>query len=150
MKTLPYRGFPGSRISSAARLKEPHSETASVLYYIHVLGDHMEAEKCMQLGYLVPLVRPNDQENPGIIPELQKHLSVLFDSQQSSFTYYTLMGELDNLNVRASSLISSAGGINTDEKFAQFHACAADLRNTLSLYLPMLLMNESFFSDHFK
>lgn len=110
----------------------------------------MKAEKYTQLSYLAPLVRPNDQENPGIIPELQKHLRVLFASQQSSFTYKTLMGELDNLNIKAAGLISSAGGINTDEKFAQYHACAAALKETLSLYLPRLLLNEPFFRNHFK
>ena len=121
-----------------------------LLYYIHVLGDHIEAKKYVDLAYIAPLIRPNDKENPGIIPELQKHLGVLFTSQQSSFTYLALLGELDNLNAKASKLISSTGGINTDEKFKQYHDCAVDLRETLSLYLPKLLMNEQFFSTHFK
>ena len=117
----------------------------ALLYYIHILGDHIDTEKYGQLCYIAPLARPNDEENPGIIPELQKHLGILFASQQSSFTYQALMGELDNLNARASNLLSSTGGINTDEKFTQYHKCAVDLRETLALYLPTLLEDEPFF-----
>lgn len=122
----------------------------ALLYYIHILGDHIEAKKYRDLDYIAPLVRPNDKENPGLIPELQKHLEILFASQQSSFSYLALMGELDNLNAKASKLISSTGGINTDEKFRQYHDCATALRETLSFYLPKLLKKEPFFSSHFK
>ena len=122
----------------------------ALLYYIHILGDHIEAEKYTQLAYIIPLVRPNDKENSGLIPELQKHLSIMLESQQASFTYYALMGELDNLKAKAARLISSTGGINTDEKFKQYHDCAEKLKDTLTFYLPDLLMNESFFSDSFK
>ena len=122
----------------------------ALLYYIHVLGDHIEAKKYADLAYIAPLVRLNDKENPGLIPELQKHLEILFASQKSSFTYFALMGELDNLNAKASKLVSFTGDINTDEKFKQYHDCATDLKEMLSLYLPTLLINEPFFSTHFK
>lgn len=122
----------------------------ALLYYIHVLGDHIEAEKYTQLDYIIPLVLPNDKGNSGLIPELQKHLSIMLESQQTSFTYYALMGELDNLNAKAAILISSTGGINTEEKFEQYHDCAVKLEDALSFYLPDLLMNESFFSCGFK
>lgn len=122
----------------------------ALLYYVHILGDHIAAEKYTQLADIAPLVRPNDKENPGLIPELQKYLDILFSSQHSSYTYYALMGELDALNAKAEKLVSSTGGINTDEKFSQYHQLAEDLKELLSYYLHTLLMNEPFFADHFK
>lgn len=130
--------------------EEQINSFCALLYYIHILGDHLEAKKYTQLAYIIPLVRSNDKENSGLIPELQKHLSIMLESQQTSFTYYALMGELDNLNAKAASLISSTGGINTEEKFEQYHDCAVKLEDALSFYLPDLLMNESFFFCGFK
>lgn len=122
----------------------------ALLYYVHILGDHIAAEKYTQLAYIAPLARPSGNQDPGIIPELQEHLSNLFSSQHSSYTYYALMGELDALNAKAEKLVSSTGGINTDEKFSQYHQLAEDLKELLSYYLHTLLMNEPFFADHFK
>ncbi len=122
----------------------------ALLYYVHILGDHIAAEKYTQLADIAPLVRPNDKENPGLIPELQKYLDILFASQQSSYTYGALKGELDALNAKAEKLVSSTGGINTDEKFGQYHQLAEDIIDILSHYLHTLLMNEPFFADHFK
>lgn len=151
-ESKPLSWFPwlSDKLYDTTQSTKQRDSFCALLYYIHVLGDHIEAKKYADLAYIAPLVRPNDKGNPGLIPELQKHLEILFASQQSSFTYLALMVELDNLNAKASKLVFSTGGINTDEKFKQYHDCATDLRETLSLYLPKLLKNEPFFSAHFK
>lgn len=120
-----------------------------LLYYTHVIGDHLEAAKYQDLAYVAPLVRPNDRDNPGVIPELMSCFEVLFEAQSGSYTYIALTQELDNLRSRSAKLLQSTGGINTDEKFAAYHQCVEDLLTTLKDYVPKLLENEEFFSDTF-
>ena len=120
-----------------------------LLYYTHILGDHIEAKKYQDLAYIAPLVRPNDRDNPGIIPELMSSFETLFEPQSGSFTYIGFMQELDSLRSRSETLLQSTGGVNTDEKFTEYHRCAEDLLSTLEQYVPGLLQKESFFHDTF-
>ncbi len=120
-----------------------------LLYYTHVIGDHLAAKKYQDLAYVAPLVRPNDRDNPGVIPELMSCFEVLFESQSGSYTYITLMQEMDNLRSRSAKLEQSTGGINTDEMFTEYHQCVIDLLTTLKDYVPKLLENEEFFRDTF-
>ena len=121
-----------------------------LLYYIHVLGDHLQAEKFTDLAYISPLVRPNNKDNPGLIPEVLLCMKDLFSSQINSYAYISLKQELENIQDRSEVLINSSGGINTEEKFTGYHQCADDVLNVLSQYIPQLLDNETFFHDAFK
>lgn len=139
-----------------------------LLYYTHVLGDHLEAgeekkvgkgetgEKTLQeklngIAYIAPLVRPNDNENPGVIPDLITYLDILFEEQKetSKHTYDAMIQELKNLEAQSRSLVGSTGGVNTEEKFAEYNNCAKELRDVLGTYVPMLLKKETYFKDIF-
>ena len=148
----PLSWFPwlSEKVYSTPELRKQRDSFCALLYYVHILGDHIEAEKYTQLAYVAPLTQVHDAQNPGIIPDIEQHLSVVFASQKASFTYAALMGELDNLKLKAEKLDSSTGGVNTPEKFEKYHQCAEELLKTLSAYVPQLLKNEPFFSNHFK
>lgn len=120
-----------------------------LIYYVHIIGDHLEAEKYDALGYVAPLTNMNDRDNPGVIPDLIKYLEILFEEQKGSYTYSDFMQEMEVLQDRSDKLTGSTGGVNTEEKFEEYHKCANDLREVLSIYVPILLKNESYFYDVF-
>ena len=120
-----------------------------LLYYIHILGDHLEAERNTALAYVCPLTRPEDRDNPGVIPDLLAYFPILFASQKNTHTYSLFIQELESINARSDSLVQSEGGINTDEEFSAYHKCAEDLRDLLADYLPSLLKKEPFFRNTF-
>ena len=128
--------------------KEQCEAFCVLIYYIHVLGDHMEASKHTALAYVAPLTSVDDR-NPGVIPELLKYFPVLFESQKSSRKYKSFIMELNLLQERSKKLTGSTGGVNTEEKFREYHQCAVDLYNTLSKYVPDLLKKEDFFYKSF-
>ena len=139
-----------------------------LLYYVHVLGDHIEAgedkkigkgetrektlqEKTTGIAYIAPLVRPNDNANPGVIPDLITYLEILFEDQKatSKHTYEAMMQELKKLEDQSRALVGFTGGVNTEEKFTEYNNCAKELREVLGTYVPMLLRKEAYFSDIF-
>lgn len=137
-----------------------------LLYYTHVLGDHLEAgeekdlgsgktrpktlkEKTTGLAYIAPLAHTNDTANPGVIPDLIKYCGILFEDQASTRTYSSLVQELQKLEEQSGAIYGSTGGVNTEEKFDEYNQCAKELRNVLGMYIPMLLRNESFYVDTF-
>ena len=125
-------------------------ESFSVLLYcVHIIGDHLEAEKYSALAYVNPLTRPNDRDNPGVVPDLIICCSRLFEAQKNTYTYKAFLQELTGIQQRSDSLIRTPGGINTDEKFSEYHKCAEDLLETLAAYIPRLLRSEVFFSNTF-
>ncbi len=56
------------------------------------------------------------RDKEDIIHELQKHFKVLFVDQQNTNKYRYLNNALKRYNTKLSKLVTSTGGINTDEK----------------------------------
>ena len=133
--------------------KDEHEEQiesmAVFIYCVHVLGDHLEAEKYNALGFVDPLTRPNDSDNPGLIPDITDALKVLFQEQQDSYTYSALIQQLNSLENTSNRLVGDKGGVDTDEEFEEYHQCAEDLLEALAAYVPILLKKESYFHDVF-
>ena len=127
-----------------------------LLYNIHIIGDHIEATQYKNVDSVVsPLVRRNDSENPGVIPEIKRCIQVLFEKQKGTRSYQALMQELDDLINQCEELMKN-GGISdivkngeVESEFQRYHQCAIDLRNVLGEYVPFLLNNEDFFHDAF-
>lgn len=120
-----------------------------MVYCIHILGDHTVGDKPGKLAFLLPLARPHDELNPGIIPELKDCLQILFADQNDGWTYMALMNELDIDRMKAEELYSSDGGIYTEEKCAANIENAKELLCKLGEYIPKLLRNEEFFAQVF-
>ena len=50
---------------------------------------------------------------------------------------------------KSERIYESEGGVNTDQKFEDYNACAKELLNVLGEYVPELLKKEIFFSNTF-
>ena len=121
---------------------------AVLVYYVHILGDHIAADKPAALAYVAPLSNSHDRDNPGIIPDLIKYLPILFEGQTDSEQYKSMMQDLEQLSVVADRLYNGTGGVR-EEQFPEYHQCASDLLETLKIYIPDLLKKESFFHTTF-
>lgn len=135
--------------SDSTNLNAQCESFCELLYYIHIIGDHIEADKYTALAYVDPLTELNDRDNPGIIPDLIQCCDILFKDQSNTYTYKEFRQELEELRDRSDKLTSSKGGVNTEAKFEEYHRCAEDLLETLSAYIPKLLQKEVFFSNAF-
>lgn len=116
---------------------------AALIYYVHLIGDHIENKKIKAEGYEMNLGGTRDGIN--IIIELKHHLEILFADQKSKGTYSSLMNSLDDLNDRMLSLNSQTGGI----QYQDYHKCAEDLLKILKSHVWYLLKNEEFFKKVF-
>lgn len=154
----------GEEVESRAHSREQCEAFSMLLYYVHVLGDHIHAgdddrnakdgsltfkQKLTGLAYIDALTRPNDRDNPGIIPDLRSSLATLFAVQEQSRTYKSLMNKLDEYEAVSDELVNSRGGVDTEGEFAQYNKCANDLLDTLAEYVPKLLEKEEFFKNSF-
>ena len=121
----------------------------AMVYYIHILGDHIEGDVPDKLQYLEPLIQYTSFTVPGIIPELKEYLQVVFLSQKSSWTFSALQMELTELTLEAERNCGTWGKVDTIERCQENQEYAKRFLVILSKYLPVLLKNESFFHDMF-
>ena len=123
---------------------------AALLYYVHVLGDHLADKELNSREELrIPFAGHLGRDKYDIIQELLPHFDVLFEQQKNGFQYSAFVNELKSINERVSALESSEGGINTQEKFVQRQEYAQKLLEVLGDYVPNLLKKEDYFSRVF-
>lgn len=122
---------------------------SAMVYYIHILGDHIEGDVPEKLTDLEPLVQYASMSTPGILVELREQLQIVFASQRNSWTYAALIEDLTHLSLQIEKSCGGWSAVDTAEKCALNQQYASALLETLSSYLPILLRNESFFSTHF-
>ena len=111
-------------------------------------GDNELADMLHDSANVLPFAVNNPSDtNPDLIYEMNKHLEVLFEDQKNSSNYTTMMGDINSIAYEARSL----GKL--DEKPAQTYVkmkeCEFKYFQTLKMYVPLLLKNESFFSSVF-
>ena len=128
-----------------------------LIYYIHILGDCYEDDNYYKAngsnnGFKIPLGRKtpgNTIEDTSIIEELIKIMPDLFADQQSTWMYSTFMKELAARRNEIRALYGKTGGINSTERYEEYHKQAKKLMDVLELYVPRLLQNEKYFSKVF-
>ena len=121
-----------------------------LIYYIHILGDHMDdesLEKRKQNGGKMDAGGRTDKYD--VIHELLKCFEVLFADQTHTHKYSKLTSTLERYNSKFAKIVRREGGINTDEEFKLHQKYVKDLMKVLTLYLPEMLKEETFFSDVF-
>lgn len=120
----------------------------AMMYYIHILGDHMDDSSYMvKNGLKMDVGGRTDKED--IIHELLKHIEILFADQKHTHKYRSLTGALERYNSRLAKIVRSEGGINTDEKFQKKQEYTEGLMDLLTMYIPEMLKAEKFFYDVF-
>ncbi len=131
-----------------------HGDTAKaeafceLIYYVHILGDHMADESWkIQNGLKMQVGGRADKYD--VIHELLDCFEVLFADQSHTLKYQKLTTKLENYNSKFSKLDRSEGGINTDEKFELHQKYVKKLMNVLTHNLPEMLKEEDFFREVF-
>lgn len=120
----------------------------ALIYYIHILGDHMDdTSYLIKNGLKMDVGGRIDKED--IIHELLKHIKIVFADQKHTHKYRSLTGALERYNSRLAKIVRSEGGINTDEKFEQKQEYTKNLKELLTMYIPEMLKEEAFFSEIF-
>ena len=142
-----------SWIPGAADALYPPSEQCeafcAMVYYIHILGDHIEGDASKNLEYLEP-IQYVDAFTSGIITELKEQLQIVFMAQKRSWSYAGLMEALTTLEIESAEEYKTWGKLDTKEKCDINKEYAKEILRILSAYLPTLLKGEPFFSSHFK
>ena len=147
--SIPFIPWVSNIISSLTGPSEQCDAFCALVYYVHILGDHLEGDKPDKLDALEPLDQYESLSSPGIIPELQEYLQVLFANQKTSWSFISLMQDLDTLGRKAEKVYYSPGGINTEEKCKTNMENAKELLKVLGREVPKLLKNEDFFIETF-
>ncbi len=134
-----------------------------LVYYVHILGDCYEDMNFFQAngsnnGFKIPLGREHPNESSDyskriqdtcIIDELLHLMPDLFSEQKGSSDYKELMEKLRERTEEIRALYSKTGGINSDERYQEYHDQVDKLMEVLLQYIHKLLIKEEFFSKAF-
>ncbi len=122
---------------------------SAIIYYVHILGDHIEKEDYQVSDLTIPLAREHaDENNLDVFYEIKLHSEVLFEAQKETFTYTSFMQDLEELADTARSISGSKGGVSADN-YADYHQCAIELMETMIRYVPLLLEDVEYFKSEF-
>ena len=124
---------------------------AALLYYAHILGDHIGDSRSSYMDRIPISPRPDyrnnrsgeNSNNPTIYTELLYHLPRLFREQTNSPDYQLLYNWL-NQNENKNRQFPTGTSI-TDEEYADLQRFAQETLDKLIIYVPRLLQNEAFF-----
>ena len=121
---------------------------AGLIYYTHIIGDHM-ATKYENVALDLQMIPLANRHDENIIDDLEDIFKVLFKDQKSTNEYKALLRGLNDIRENAADLVHSTGGLNTEEKYTDYQQCAKDLMELMINNVPELLKNEDFFSKVF-
>ncbi|MBR4457938.1 MAG: hypothetical protein IKS31_03155 [Clostridia bacterium] len=128
--------------------KQLQDSIAAVIYYIHILGDHIAETDYQKMNQnLIGVGGRNDSFD--ILHQLIIHFDVLFTSPTVASRYSNLRAQLRLMNSDFSTLINRDGGVNTQEKQRQYRTMAEKLMNILINQVPPLLQEEEWFKKVF-
>lgn len=116
---------------------------AKLIYYIHILGDHIADSYDNRLN-VIQLAKLSRDE-AGHLQELRKCLGVLLFDQRTSWKYCRLIVSLDAIRVKAHLL----GEDDSEDKQKKVQQYAQEALDLLFNYLPALLKNEPYFNSVF-
>lgn len=121
-----------------------------ILYNIHILDDHSADKSYMvssKNGLKIAVGGRTDEID--IIHQLIEDVSIVFEGQKNTHKYRSLTARLNLLNFKFSKIVSSEGGVNSEEKFVKHQKYVDETKKLLTLYLPEMLKDEPFFNEAF-
>ena len=126
----------------------------ALLYYVHVLGDHMSDSKAKGNTLIISLVEPGASrrtppQNEDIFLELGYYLPILFSDKTDDRTYTRMMGKLDTLRKKAVKTARETNIFTSEGSMEIYYDYVDELFDILSTYIPRLLEREPFFSRVF-
>ena len=114
----------------------------------YITGDNYLVDTTLANKTIIPFAVYNPSgSNTDLIFEMSKHLSILFDDQVNSFTYKSLVGEI---NAVASEARNIVGRDNNAKQYLSMKPLQYKYLEILKTYVPLLLMNEDFYKTAYK
>ena len=89
-----------------------------------------------------------DESNPDLIFEMNKHLSIIFEDQQSSSTFSSMMDEIKSIANEARAL-EKDNIDNSAQCYVKMKSYHYKYLEVLKSYVPLLLKKEDFFKSAF-
>ena len=120
----------------------------ALIYYVHIIGDHIDNETYHRSYQEIPLVK--GAGNSGIIEDLLKYSPILFKNQvEDNRTYASYITRLNDLKSEIDDIYYYPSDLEDDDVYAQYHECAEKLMECLQDYVPLLIAKEPFFRKVF-
>lgn len=141
--------FDLKKLSSITGYSDTCNSLCGIIYYVHILGDHIEADNYNKISLLIDLAGHSGTDKNDIITALREYIRILFKDQENASDYKDLMKGLDRIEKNAGKLVRSVGGVNTEEEFQEYHQYAEELLALLEEHIPVLLKQEEFFKTVF-
>lgn len=111
-------------------------------------GNNEESYVTLGTENILPFARKGaSDDSPDLIFEMNKHLEILFEDQKSKGLYNEMMNKTNSLAIDA----RSKSGANDYKSYLAMKEYEYTYFNEiLKIYVPQLLMEETFFSSVFK
>ncbi len=119
----------------------------AILYYTHILGDRIADDKYYPNYVIMEVGGRKDKQD--ICNELLNHIEILFSDQKGTHKYTRIRSKINGYNSRIAKLSLSSISQLTDEQFDEYKECSEGVLKTLTLYVPAMLKEESFFANVF-
>ena len=117
---------------------------AALIYYVHVLGDHMDEADYKKMNSTMILVGGR-HDGYDLIHELLAHFDVLFTAKAGQARHDALRARMLALDGAFSELVNSPGGVNSPEKQMAHQILSGALMAQLIEHVPALLREEAYF-----
>ena len=120
----------------------------ALIYYVHVIGDHISNEKFHSNYEEAPLVKGDS--NIGIIDDLLYYSPILFNhTGKGNPTYDSFITKLEDLLSDVNDIYYTHDDLNNPDVYEQYHKYAEELMQCLEDYVPLLIKKEPFFQKVF-
>lgn len=130
------------------RYNEQCDAFGALIYYVHVIGDHISNEKYHSNYEEIPLVK--GAGDYGIIEELLKYSPILFkDIKDGNETYDAYIAELTDLKADIDDIYDNQSDLSDPQVYEQYNEYAEELMQCLEDYVPLLIKREPFFQKVF-
>ena len=115
----------------------------------YTTGDNEVSDNTLKDKGILPFaVSDPNENNPDLIFEMNKHISILFEDQKNSNTYITMTNKLAAIASDARSVGESNDSATL--KYIKLKKCQYDYVYILKNYIPKLLAKEEFFNSTFR
>lgn len=129
--------------------KKEADSFGALIYYIHVLGDHIADQEIKSAEDKIEFVGRLTKYD--IVHELPYHFSILFKKQKKSPAYQTLLQKMRGIQWQVKFLYEKTDGMTnySVDDFEIYKAGRQELMNVLIRYVPELLRDVDFFREKF-
>ncbi len=134
---------------SKEEYSKQYDSFCALVYYVHVLGDQIDANEYEEGFFAVPFSKMSGKGDCCIVEELEKHLDILFESQKESTEYINFKNGMEEIRIKAEQCYARAGGLYIPENFEAYRECECEFLKLLEDNIPELLENEEFFKKVF-